>query len=189
MTAKNSTPIPLCDLKAQYQQIKGEIAPVIQKVLDDCSFIKGPAVSAFEENFGTLHGLGAENAIGCSNGTSALTAAIIVSDLPKGSEIILPSHTFFATAESILLAGCVPVFADIDPRDYTIDPEKVAALVTENTSAICPVHIYGGMADMDALNALAEKHDLKVYEDSAQAHLATWNGHMAGTLGLSLIHI
>lgn len=175
--------IPLCDLKAQYASIKDEVQAAIADVLENCAFIKGPAVRAFEGNFAEKHGLPADRAIGCSNGTSALTVAIKALDLPEGSEIIIPSHTFFATAESVLLAGCTPVFADIKPDDYTLDPEAVTALITPRTSAIIPVHIYGCMADMTALSEIAQNNGLKLLEDSAQAHLATWKGAHSGTLG------
>lgn len=176
-------PIPLCDLKAQYQTLKDEVDPVVQRVLESCAFIKGPEVVRFESDFAALHNLPADRAVSCSNGTSALTVALKSLELGTGGEVIIPSHTFFATAESVLLAGLVPVFADIRPDDYTLDPEAAAALITDRTVAIVPVHIYGTMADMDALVALAEQHDLALIEDTAQAHMACWNGRMAGSIG------
>ncbi|MCA1300788.1 DegT/DnrJ/EryC1/StrS family aminotransferase [Stappia indica] len=175
--------IPLCDLKAQYASIKDEIAEAVGAVLESCAYIKGPQVAAFEAAFAARHGLDPFQAIGCSNGTSALTVALKALDLPAGGEVILPSHTFFATAESVLLAGLVPVFADICAHDYTIDPSSVERLVGPRTVAIVPVHIYGGMADMDALSEIARRNDLKLVEDCAQAHLATRNGRTAGTIG------
>lgn len=181
--AKLDRKIPLCDLNAQYQAIKDEVQVAISDVLESCAFIKGPAVSQFEEAYAGLHGLSADRAVGCANGTSALTAVLKAMDLPLGSEVIIPSHTFFSTAESVLLAGYTPVFADIKPEDYTLDPAAAEALVTPRTKAIVPVHIYGGMADLTALQALADHYDLKIVEDTAQAHLATWNGRMAGTIG------
>lgn len=176
-------PIPLCDLKAQYQTLKDEVGPAMQRVLESCAFIKGPEVVRFESDFAALHGLEADRAVGCSNGTSALTVALKSLELAAGGEVIIPSHTFFATAESVFLAGLVPVFADIRPGDYTLDPKAAAALITDRTVAIVPVHIYGTMADMDALMALAERHSLALIEDTAQAHMACWNGRMAGSIG------
>jgi len=176
-------PIPLTDLRAQYDQIQEDIRAAFDAVFNDFAFINGPHIKAFETAFAKLHGLTGAHAVGVSNGTSALTAALKAFNLTPGAEVILPSHTFFATAESVLLAGYKPVFADIKPGDYTLDPEKVEALITPRTGAIVPVHIYGNMADMDALNSLAARHDLMVLEDAAQAQLASWNGQMAGTCG------
>lgn len=177
------TAIPLADLRAQYSQIEGEIRAAFDEVFTNFAFLNGPNVTRFETMYGEMHGLSGRHAVGVSNGTSALTATLLAFDLEPGCEVILPAHTFFATAESVLLAGYKPVFADVNPGDYTLDPAKVEELITPQTGAIAPVHIYGNMADMDALTALSEKHGLKLLEDAAQAQLATWDGKLAGTWG------
>ncbi len=176
-------PIPLIDLRAQYDQIEADIRAAFDVVFTDFAFINGPHIKSFEASFSQVHDLTGAHAVGVSNGTSALTVALKAFGLKQGAEVILPSHTFFATAESVLLAGYKPVFADIKSSDYTLDPAKVEELITPLTGAIIPVHIYGNMADMDALGDIAAKHELMVLEDAAQAHLASWNGQLAGTFG------
>lgn len=176
-------PIALVDLREQYSEIKAEIQAAFDSVFDNFAFLNGPQVAEMEATFAELHGLAANSAIGCSNGTSALTVALRAFDLPPQAEVILPAHTFFATAESVILAGYTPVFADIKPGDYTIDPASIEALISSKTAAILPVHIYGNMADMDAIMSIASKHNLKVLEDAAQAQLAAWNDKMSGTYG------
>ena len=179
----SSDPIALVDLRAQYADIKPEIQQAFDGIFENFAFLNGPQVAEMENLFAQLHGLSSGHAIGCSNGTSALTVALRAFSLSPGAEVILPSHTFFATAESVILAGYKPVFADINPEDYTIDPAQVEALISPETEAIIPVHIYGNMANMDAIMTIAETHGLKVLEDAAQAQMAAWNGKMSGTYG------
>jgi dTDP-4-amino-4,6-dideoxygalactose transaminase len=175
------TVIPLVNLRRQYVALKDDIAAAIDAVLDSQHFIKGPAVRAFETAW--LSALGASHGSGCSNGTSALSLALQGLGIGAGDEVITTAHTFIATAEAICHVGATPVFVDIDPASYTVDPAAVAAAVTPRTRAIMPVHLYGAAADMDALLGVADRHSLAVVEDAAQAHLGRWHGRALGTLG------
>ena len=171
--------VKFLDLKKQYSLLKNEIDSAVQAVFADAAFIKGKEVGKFEEDFAGY--CGASNCISCGNGTDALTVLLKVHDLPKGSEVILPANTFIATAEAVVSNGLKPVFADIK-EDFTISPESVESLINPNTSAIIAVHLYGHPADMDPLKKIAEKHGLKLFEDAAQAHGATYHGKKAGSL-------
>jgi len=172
--------IPLVDLKAQYASIRPEIDAAIQNVIDNTSFIMGPAVRTFEDAFAAY--CGAAHCIGVSNGTAALELALRAYGIGPGDEVITVAHTFIATAEAISALGATPVFVDIDPGTYTLNPDLLAAAITLNTRAVLPVHIYGQPADMTRINLIAQAHGLVVIEDAAQAHGATWQGRLAGTL-------
>lgn len=171
--------VKFLDLKKQYSLLKNEIDSAVQAVFADADFIKGEEVKKFEADFAAYCGV--NHCISCGNGTDALTALLKVYDLPKGSEVILPANTFIATAEAVVSNGLKPVFADIK-EDFTILPKSVESLINPNTSAIIAVHLYGHPADMDVLKKIAEKHDLKLFEDAAQAHGATYRGKKAGSL-------
>ena len=173
--------IPLVDLKAQYHSIKAEVDAAMQHVLDTTAFINGPAVAAFEQEFAAFCGV--KYAIGISSGTAALHLALVACGVGAGDEVITVAHTFMATAEAIVHAGATPVFVDIDPRTYNMDPQLLAAAITPRTKVILPVHLYGMPADMDAINAIAHQHNLSVIEDAAQAHGAKYHGRIAGALG------
>lgn len=173
--------IPLVDLKAQYQSIKPEIDEAIQRVLETTAFINGPDVKAFESEFAQF--CGAAHAVGVASGTAALQLALLACGVGPGDEVITVAHTFCATAEAIVHVGARPVFVDIDPRTYTIEPNAAARAITPRTKAILPVHLYGMPADMDAINAIAEQHGLFVIEDAAQAHGAVYKNRPVGTLG------
>lgn len=173
--------IPLVDLKAQYASIRREVDLAVQEVIGSQSFIQGPPVKAFERAFSNL--IGAPHGIGCSNGTAALALILEAMSIKPGDEVITVAHTFVATAEAIRHVGAVPVFVDIEPGAYTLDPVKAEAAITPRTRAILAVHIYGTPCNMTALGALAARHELHLIEDAAQAHLATWQGRYAGTLG------
>lgn len=177
----NSPLIPLVNLPRQYVDLKDEITAAVVTVLDSQTFIKGPAVSAFETAW--LAALGALHGYGCSNGTAALSLALQALEIGAGAEVITTAHTFIATAEAIRHVGAEPIFVDINPVSYSIDPAAIAAAVTPRTRAIVPVHLYGAPADMDSILSLALRHGLAVVEDAAQAHLARWQGAMVGTLG------
>ncbi len=172
--------IPLVDLKAQYRAIQPQIDAAIAQVITNTSFIMGPAVRGFEQQFADFCGVA--HCIGVSSGTAALTLALRALGIGPGDEVITTAHTFIATAEAICAVGAQPVFVDIDPVTYTLDPERFAAAITPDTRAVIPVHIYGLPADMDRINSIAETHGLAVIEDAAQAHGATWQGRMAGSL-------
>lgn len=173
--------IPFVDLKAQYLSIKPEVDAAIQGVLDSCQFTLGPQVAAFEREFADY--CESSHGIGVNTGTSALHLALLAAGIGPGDEVITTPHTFVATVSAIDYAGATPVFVDIDPRRYTIDPGAVAAAVTERTKAIIPVHLYGQPADMDPIMAVARRHGLVVIEDACQAHGAEYKGRRVGSIG------
>ncbi len=173
--------IPFVDLKAQYQSIKPEVNAAIQGVLDSCAFTLGPEVAAFEQEFAAYSS--ARQGIAVNTGTSALHLALLAAGVGRGDEVITVPFTFVATASAIDYTGARPVFVDIDPQNFTMDPKAVEAAITERTKAIIPVHLYGQPADMDPIRAIAERHGLVVIEDAAQAHRAEYKGHRVGSLG------
>ncbi|MBK8049531.1 MAG: DegT/DnrJ/EryC1/StrS family aminotransferase [Anaerolineales bacterium] len=173
--------IPLVDLTAQYASIRPEIDSAIQRVLDSTNFIMGPQVKSVEAAFADY--CGAAVCAGVASGAAALDLALRALGVGSGHEVVTVAHTFIATAEAISATGAKPVFVDIDPRTYTMDPDALEAAITPATRAILPVHIYGQPADMDAIKRVAARHGLPVLEDAAQAHGATWNGVRAGALG------
>jgi len=179
--------IPLLDLKRQYHSIKLEIDEAIQKVLESGRFILGPEVKAFEEEIATYCGV--KHAIGVASGTDALLLSLRALGIGPGDKVIIPSFTFFATAGVVHNVGATPVFADIDPKTYNIDPENVRelfshypSLITE-AKAIIPVHLYGQPADMDEIMEIAKEYNLYVIEDAAQAIGAEYRGRKVGTIG------
>lgn len=173
--------VPFVDLKAQYATIR---EPVIQSISDTFSgmnLLLGPNVRAFETEFATYCQV--QHAIGVGSGTDALYLALRACGIGPGDEVITVSNTFFATAEAIWMIGAKPVFVDIDPATYTLDPSKLEAAIGPHTRAIVPVHLFGQMADMGAIMAVAERHGLAVVEDACQAHGATDQGRRAGSIG------
>ncbi len=178
--------IPMVDLKGQYQTLKEEIERGFQETLQNTSFILGPNVQAFEKEAADY--LQVKHAVSCASGTDALHLALLASGIGEGDEVITTSFTFIATAEAICYVGATPVYVDIKPDTYNIDPEKIEAAITNKTKAILPVHLFGQPADMDAIMALAKKHNLIVVEDCAQSFGADINGTMTGTIGLAGCH-
>ena len=194
-------PIPLVDLKAQYQAIKPEIDAAIARVIGHCGFILGEEVRRFEADFAAFCDLPASAAVGVDSGTAALHLALLACGVGPGddetpsrltsrhggrdgvSEVIVPSHTFIATASNISHLGARPVFVDIDLDTYNLDPAKIEAAITPCTRAIIPVHLYGQPADMAPILDIARRHGLRVIEDAAQAHGATYRGQKVGGLG------
>ena len=176
-----TTSVPLVDLKAQYASIKPEMDAAIQRVLSHCGFIMGPEVKAFEEAFAVY--CGAEQAVGVASGTAALHLSLLACSLGPGDEVITTPFTFFASGEAISQTGARPVFVDIDPFTYNIDPARIEAAITPRTKAIMPVHLYGQPAEMDPILGVAHRHDLLVIEDAAQAHGAEYRGRRAGSVG------
>jgi dTDP-4-amino-4,6-dideoxygalactose transaminase len=172
--------IPYLDLKAQYHSIKTEIDSAIQGVLESSQFVLGKEVAAFEEEFAAYSGGG--QAIGVNSGTSALHLALLAGGIQPGDEVITTPFTFVATVAAIHYARAVPLFVDIDPVSYTLDPALVEAAITPRTKAILPVHLYGQPADMDPILEIARRHNLLVIEDAAQAHGAEYKGRRAGCL-------
>jgi len=173
--------VPFLDLKAQYESIRGEIAEAIQQVLDRTAFAGGPFVAQFEKEFAAF--CGTQFAAGVGSGTDALWMALLGLGIGPGDEVITVPDTFIATAEAISYCGAKPVFVDVDPATYNMDPTKLEAAITGKTRAIIPVHLFGQMADMDPILAIARKHRLFVVEDASQAHGAEYKGRKAGSIG------
>jgi dTDP-4-amino-4,6-dideoxygalactose transaminase len=173
--------IPLVDLKAQYRSIKSEVDQAIQRVLDHTGFILGKEVADFEAAFASS--LGVKEAVGVSSGTAALHLALLACGVCPGDEVVTTAHTFAATAEAIVHTGARPVFVDIDPNTYTIDPNQVEEAIGPRTRALLPVHLYGHPAAMDALGEIAQRRGLWLIEDAAQAHGAEYRGRPCGGIG------
>jgi dTDP-4-amino-4,6-dideoxygalactose transaminase len=175
--------VKLLDLTAQYINIRREIRKVIDEICDAQAFVLGPTVERFEKNLAAY--CGTKHAIGVSSGTDALLCSLMALDIKAGEEVICPSFTFFATAGSIARLGAKPVFVDIDPETFNIDAGKIEAKITPRTKAIMPVHLFGQVADMDRIMAIAQKRGLPVIEDAAQAIGAKRNGKKACSFGVS----
>jgi len=178
--------IPMVDLKGQYLSMKDEIDAGILGVLESTAFILGPNVQAFEKEAADY--LGVQHAISCANGTEALHLALLAAGIGPGDEVITSPFTFIATAEAIVYVGATPVFVDVEPDTYNIDPAKAEAAITDKTRAILPVHLFGQPADMKAIMAIADKHKLKVIEDCAQSFGASVDGQMTGGIGIAGCH-
>jgi dTDP-4-amino-4,6-dideoxygalactose transaminase len=175
---KKSPPV---DLARQYQQIAQETDAAILAVLKSGYYIGGPVVSEFEQQFAEY--VGTSHVIGCNSGTDALYLAILALEIGPGDEVITPSFTFFATAEMVSQTGATPVFVDIDPLTFNLDPHKLEAAITPKTKAIIPVHLFGQPVDMGMVMNIAEKHNLFVIEDCAQATGAKWQNKQVGSWG------
>jgi dTDP-4-amino-4,6-dideoxygalactose transaminase len=173
--------VPLLDLKAQYATIRDEVLAAVAEVLDSQVCIMGPKVAELEQRVATLSGC--QFAVGVSSGTDALLATLMALGIGPGDEVITTSFTFFATAGCIARTGALPVFVDIDPRTYNIDPSKIEAAITERTKAIIPVHLFGQMCDMDSIMEIAARRNLYVIEDAAQAISASYKDRKAGSIG------
>lgn len=173
--------IPLLDLKAQYASIKTEVAAAINEVLESQYFILGPKVAELEEKVAAYSN--SRYAVGVSSGSDALLISLMALDIRLAEEVITTPFTFFSTAGVISRLNATPVFVDIDPVTYNIDPVKIEAAITEKTRAIIPVHLYGQCADMDPILKIARKYDLAVVEDAAQSIGAQYKGCRAGTMG------
>jgi dTDP-4-amino-4,6-dideoxygalactose transaminase len=173
--------IPILDLVHQHQSLSAELLEEIAAVLQSGHFILGPNVVAFEEEFARY--LGIEHAAGLNSGTDALHLALRALDLGPGDEVITSTFSFIATAEAVSIVGARPVFVDIDPRTYSLDPRCVEEAITPRTRAIIPVHLYGTPSPMTDIVSIARRHDLAIVEDCAQSVGATIDGRMTGTFG------
>ena len=173
--------VPLLDLKVQYAGIKDEVLSAIEEVLDSQVCILGPKVAELERQVAALSDC--KFGVGVSSGTDALLAALMALEIGAGDEVITTSFTFFATAGCVSRTGATPVFVDIDPRTFNIDPQLIERAITPRTKAMIPVHLFGQMCDMDPIMEIAQRHKLYVIEDAAQAISSTYKGRKAGSIG------
>jgi dTDP-4-amino-4,6-dideoxygalactose transaminase len=173
--------IPFVDLSRQHQPVAGDLRAAFERVVGASSFILGEEVARFEEEFAAYCEV--EHCVGVASGTAALTIAALAAGLGPGDEVIVPAHTFIASALGLAHAGAIPVFCDVDRGTGLIDPSAAEAAVSKRTAAILAVHLYGQMCDMDALKAVAQRHGLLVLEDAAQAHGARYRNGRAGSFG------
>jgi dTDP-4-amino-4,6-dideoxygalactose transaminase len=173
--------VPFIDLKQQYIGLKGEILSAVDRVFESTQFVLGNEVTAFEEEF-TVY-CGGRYGIAVNSGTSALQLALLAGGIGPGDEVITVPLTFVATTAAIVYTGARPVFVDVDPATYTMDPARIEAAITPHTKAILPVHLYGQAADMDSICSIARRHNLLVIEDAAQAHGAKYKGRCCGSIG------
>ena len=173
--------VPALNLKAQYQSIRDEIEPVVREILESQMFVLGPEVTRLEAEVADY--CGAASGIGCASGTDALLLPLLAIDVGPGDEVITTPYTFFATAGSIWRTGAKPVFVDIEPDTFNIDPVRIEAAITPRTKAIIPVHLFGQVAEMGPIQEIARRHGLTVLEDAAQAIGSAYHGTRAGTLG------
>lgn len=176
-------PVPFMDLRAQFSNLRDEVLPALEEAAESAAFILGPRVAEFEDAFAEY--IGARHCVAVNSGTSALHLALIAAGVGTGDEVITVPLTFIASSWAISYCGATPVYVDVDPVTYTIDPKQVEAKITPRTKAILPVHLYGQSADLDALLEIGRRHGIPVVEDAAQAHGATYRGKSVGTLGQS----
>jgi dTDP-4-amino-4,6-dideoxygalactose transaminase len=179
--ATNGAGVPLCDLLTQYQQLEPQLTAAVSRVLASGQVILGPEVRALEAELASW--CGASHGVGCGSGTDAISLALHALGIGPGDEVILPTFTFFATAGCVSRTGARPVFVDIDPVTYNLDPVQVESKVTSRTRALLVVHLFGQCAEMEPLWRVAERHDLIIVEDAAQALGAEYQGKRAGSLG------
>lgn len=173
--------VPFVDLNAHHRPLEAELRVTFERVLQRSSFILGPEVEQFEKGFASF--LGVSECVAVNSGTAALHLVLQALEIGAGDEVITVPSTFIATAEAISAVGARPVFVDVDPVSYTMDPAQAEKVITDRTRAILPVHLYGQPADLDPLLALARRRNLAVIEDACQAHGALYKGRKAGTLG------
>jgi dTDP-4-amino-4,6-dideoxygalactose transaminase len=177
----NTMKVPMLDLSEQYQELRTEVLEVLDQVMSSSTFILGDNVKRLEADVAKYSNVA--YGIGCGNGSDAIHIALQARGIGPGDEVITTAFTFFATGGAIVRAGATPVYVDIDPITFNIDPDQIEKAITEKTKAIIPVHLYGQMADMQRISEIAQKHNLAVIEDAAQAIGAKQNGKSVGELG------
>ncbi|MFA6173005.1 MAG: DegT/DnrJ/EryC1/StrS family aminotransferase [Kiritimatiellales bacterium] len=173
--------VPFLDLKATYEELKPEFDAAYQRVMNSGWYLLGPELEAFESEYAAY--CKTKYCLGVANGLDALHLILRAYDIGPGDEVIVPAHTFIATWLAVSYAGATPVPVEVDPKTYNIDTDRIEAALTSRTKAVMPVHLYGQSADMDPILAIANKHGLKVIEDSAQAQGARYKGRRTGSLG------
>jgi dTDP-4-amino-4,6-dideoxygalactose transaminase len=181
MAPSSTAGVPLCDIQAQYRELQPEFDAALARVLKSGQVILGPEVAALEEEVARYCGVA--YGVACGSGTDALSLALHALEIGPADEVILPTFTFFATAGAVCRTGAKPVFVDMDPVTYNLDPFQVESKITPRTRAILPVHLFGQCADMESLWNIAERHDLTIIEDAAQSLGAEYQGKRAGSLG------
>ena len=174
-------PVPYLDLRAQIKSLRKEIDAAIARALDNCTFCLGPDVVQFERDFAAF--CQAKHCLGMNSGTSALHIALLLLNVGPGDEVITTPYTFIATTWAILYTGAKPVYVDIEPASFNLDPKLLEKAITPRTKAVLPVHLYGHPFDVDAISAICRKHKLPLIEDACQAHGATYKGRLVGALG------
>ena len=174
------SPVPLLDTRREFEPLRQQILAAIEAVCSSGQYILGPEVNRLEERLADY--CQARHAVACASGSDALLLALMAYEIGPGDEVIVPSYTFFATASAVARVGARPVFADIEPRHFNIDPSDIARRITPRTKAIIPVHLFGQCAEMDEINAIAKQHGLRVIEDACQAIGAEYGGRRAGSL-------
>jgi dTDP-4-amino-4,6-dideoxygalactose transaminase len=173
--------VPFLDLHAQHRPLRAELRAAVEAVIDGSGFILGPAVERFERHFADY--VGVRHCVGLNSGTSALHLALLACGVGPGDEVITTPHTWISTTWAISYVGARPVYADVDPVTFALDPAQVERAVTPRTRAVLPVHLYGQTADLGGLASIAERHGLVLIEDAAQAHGARYQSRRAGSLG------
>jgi len=181
MTVRTAMSVPLLDLGAQYADIKAEMDAAIQRVLDGTRFIGGPEVSGLEEEIARYSRCA--HAVACASGTDALLLSLKALEVGPGDEVVTCAYSFFASAGVVVNAGATPVFVDIDPATYNLDPHRLEAAITPSTKAVIAVHLYGQCCDLTAVRAVCDKKKVWLIEDAAQAIGAEWEGRRAGSVG------
>lgn len=186
MSSTTNKGVPLCDIQAQYRKLQPQFEAAVARVLASGQVILGPEVTALEEEIADY--CGSSHGIGCGSGTDALSLALLALEIGPGDEVILPTFTFFATAGSVCRTGARPVFVDIDPLTFNLDPIQVENKITSRTKAILVVHLFGQCADMAPIWQIGERHGLPIIEDAAQALGAEYQDKRAGSLGVIGCH-
>src|SRR2546430_9560808 len=175
--------VPFIDLRSHHEPLMGELVDAFRQVTESSAFAGGPFVARFENEFAAF--CGTRHALGVGSGTDALWLSLLALGVGPGDEVVTAPNSFMATAEAISLCGAKPVFVDVDPQTYTLDPKQLEEAITLRTQAIIPVHLFGQTADMDPILAIARRHGTPVVEDACQAHGAEYKGRKAGSMGVA----